>query len=66
MFKNGQRLGVEFKRNDAPKLSASMKTVFETLQLDSLSVIYPGEIRYSLAKNIQVIPLNQYILQNSQ
>ena len=66
MFKNGQRLGVEFKRNDAPKLSASMKTVFETLQLDSLSVIYPGEIRYSLAKNIQVIPLDQYILQNSQ
>ena len=66
MFKNGQRLGVEFKRNDAPKLSASMKTVFETLQLDSLSVIYPGEIRYSLAENIQVIPLNQYILQNSQ
>lgn len=66
MFKNGQRLGVEFKRNDAPKLSASMKIVFETLQLDSLSVIYPGEIRYSLAENIQVIPLNQYILQNSQ
>lgn len=65
MFKDGKRLGVEFKRGDAPKLTASMKTVFEVLQLDSLDVIYPGEIQYSLAKNIGVIPLDQYILQNN-
>ena len=48
-FKNGKRVGIECKRQDAPKLTASMKTAFEDLKLDELTVLYPGTQSYSLA-----------------
>lgn len=58
MFKDGKRLGVECKRQDAPALTASMKTAMEVLKLDELHVLYPGQKSYSLAENIHVSPLS--------
>lgn len=60
LFKNGQRLGYEFKRSDAPKLSASMRSTFTDLGLSSLEVIYPGHVGYALADGITVKPLSDY------
>ena len=60
LFKNGQRLGYEFKRSDAPKLSASMRSTFADLGLSSLEVIYPGHVGYALADGITVRPLSDY------
>ena len=57
LFKNGQRLGYEFKRGDAPKMTASMRTAQNDLRLDSLEVIYPGAIRYPLAEGVMATPL---------
>jgi uncharacterized protein len=57
LFKNGKRLGFEFKRGDAPKLTASMRTAMEDLQLENLKVIYPGETSYPLAERIEAIPI---------
>lgn len=48
MFKHGLRVGVEFKRTDAPKMTASMHIALQDLKLDALYVVYPGERRYSL------------------
>lgn len=53
----GKKWGVEFKYKDAPKLSKSLKIVSEDLNLSHIWVIYPGEKKYKLAKNITVLPL---------
>ena len=57
MFKNGQRIGVEFKRADAPQLTASMRIALADLELDALYVVYPGDRRYRLADRAEAVPL---------
>ena len=57
LFKDGRRFGVEIKRADAPRLTPSMRTALEDLRLDRLAVIYPGERRYALAEQVEVVPL---------
>lgn len=57
LFYKGKRLGFEFKFSDAPSLTSSMKQAIEILNLDHLTVIYPGQRAYSLDKKIEVRPL---------
>lgn len=57
MFKDGRRVGVEFKRSDAPQLTPSMRIALDDLALDALYVVYPGDRRYMLASRVQVVPL---------
>jgi predicted AAA+ superfamily ATPase len=61
LFKNGKRIGVECKRSDAPVLTPSMRIALADLHLDRLHVLYPGTRRYSLAKNVEVVPLGEFI-----
>jgi uncharacterized protein len=61
LFKDGRRTGVEIKRADAPRLTHSMRTALIDLCLDRLVIIYPGERRYSLVENVEVIPFNEII-----
>ena len=49
MFKHGLRVGVEFKRVDAPTMTVSMYIAIQDLKLDALYVVYPGSRRYTLA-----------------
>ena len=57
MFKDGQRVGVEFKRSDAPTLTPSMRIALADLELHRLYVVYPGGRRYQLAERVEVVPL---------
>jgi predicted AAA+ superfamily ATPase len=57
MIKDGRRVGVEFKRSDAPQLTPSMRIALNDLALDALYVIYPGERRYRLGERVEVVPL---------
>jgi uncharacterized protein len=57
MVKNGRRVGVEFKRADAPGSTRSMREALKDLELDALYVVYPGDRRYRLADRIEVVPL---------
>jgi predicted AAA+ superfamily ATPase len=52
----GQNWGVEFKYEDAPGLTRSMKTAVEDLKLERLWVVYPGKAAYPLTEKIQVVP----------
>ena len=61
MFKDGQRVGVEFKRSDAPQLTPSMRIAMRDLALDALYVVYPGERRYSLARGVEAVPLSALV-----
>jgi uncharacterized protein len=61
MFKYGKRIGVEFKRADAPNLTRSMSIARQDLKLDALYVVYPGSRRYGLAERIEAVPLSQFV-----
>ncbi len=58
MFKDGRRVGVEFKRSDAPLLTKSMEIALQDLALDALYVVYPGPRRYRLAERAEAVPLS--------
>ena len=53
----GKNWGVEFKYEDAPRLTRSMQTAMEDLQLAKLWVVYPGKKEYPLTNKISVLPL---------
>jgi hypothetical protein len=59
LIKDGCRLGVECKRVDAPRLTASMHIALQDLALDHLVVIYPGARAYPLSERVTVAPLAQ-------
>ena len=56
-LKGGKRVGLEMKYGDAPGMTKSMHSALEDLRLDRLWVVYPGDRRYPLEKNVEVIPL---------
>jgi predicted AAA+ superfamily ATPase len=53
----GKSWGVEFKYEDAPRLTRSMRAALEDLALERLWVVYPGKAAYRLTERVQVIPL---------
>lgn len=57
LVKDGRRIGVEFKRSDAPKLTPSMRIALDDLALDALYVVYPGPHRYALTPRVEAVPL---------
>jgi len=57
LLKRSRRYGVEMKFQDAPRLSPSMRIALEDLRLNHLTVLYPGDARYSLGANVTVVPL---------
>ena len=57
MIVDGHRIGVEFKRADAPRPTRSMHIAVQDLGLDQLWVVYPGPRTYPLADRITARPL---------
>jgi uncharacterized protein len=60
MESHGKRVGVEFKRADAPAASRSMHLAIRDLGLDELWVVYPGTRAYALDEKIVVRPLSDF------
>jgi uncharacterized protein len=58
LFKDGKRIGVEVKRQDAPTLSPSMRIARHDLKLDRLVVLHPGSATYRLEHDVEVVPLS--------
>ena len=56
VLSGNRRYGFEVKRTEAPRLTASMHSAFETLRLDRLDVIHAGVERFALAKGIRALP----------
>lgn len=51
-----KRYGFEVKRAEAPRLTRSMRSALETLNLDHLDVVHAGTERYQLASNVRALP----------
>ncbi len=58
VFKNGKRLGFEFKYSDSPKITKSMNIAVEDLQLDHLYIIFPGAISFAMNEKITACGLD--------
>ena len=57
--KDGRLFGIECKRTDAPRLTPSMRIALEDLKLESITVVYPGTKRFSIAANVEAVPLHE-------
>lgn len=58
LLRGAQRVGVAFKRADAPTVTPSMRIAMADLKLDRLYVVYPGRQRYRVADGIEAVPLS--------
>ena len=54
----GQNWGIEFKYADAPKMTRSMHSAINDLELSHLWIVYPGKQLYKLNARVTVMPLN--------
>jgi predicted AAA+ superfamily ATPase len=54
---DGRRVGFEIKYTASPRLTKSMRAAIDTLKLDRLVVIYPGDRGFQLAGQIGAIGL---------
>ena len=59
--KGGRMYGVECKRSDAPAMTPSLRIALEDLKLARIAVIYPGNQRYLLHKQIEVVPFEAVV-----
>lgn len=57
--KGGQMYGVEMKRQDAPRMTPSITHALDDLKLERIAVIYPGKRRYSIHKQVDVVPFDE-------
>ena len=53
--RGGRRYGFEFKANDSPGSTDSMKNSIADLELEKVFVVYPGDKNYSLNDRIEVV-----------
>ncbi len=56
---NGRRYGVECKFSEAPRPTRSMSVAIESLRLDKLLVVYPGDKTWLMSKQITVCPIHE-------
>lgn len=62
VFNNGgQMYGIEIKRADAPMLTPSLRIALEDLNLKRIVIIYPGNKRYAIHKQIDVVPFDNML-----
>lgn len=57
IFRNGKRIGFEFKYTDSPKFTSSMKLAMDVLKLDELFVVHPGNAAFPLENGVRALGL---------
>jgi predicted AAA+ superfamily ATPase len=51
----GERIGVEIKRTDAPRMTPSIRNAIDDLGLDRVLVAHAGHVRFALAPGVEAI-----------
>ncbi|MCP4701911.1 MAG: ATP-binding protein [Gammaproteobacteria bacterium] len=58
LLRHGAELfGLECKRTDSPRMTPSMRNALADLGLARLAVIYPGNKRFPLSRQVEAVPL---------
>ena len=55
----GKRWGFEFKCQDAPVMTPSLRTALEDVRLDRAWIVYPGSRAYPVHERGEAVPLDQ-------
>jgi predicted AAA+ superfamily ATPase len=56
-----RKLGFEFKRTDAPRVTPSMRSALDTLKLSSIFVIHAGQQSYQLDKKVRAVAAGEIL-----
>ena len=59
VFGKGRRLGFEVKYTDTPRPTRSQHVALETLGLESITVVVPGDADYPLTERVRVLGLSR-------
>jgi uncharacterized protein len=59
VVRGSRRLGFEFKRTDAPRLSPSIRSALTDLQLDRVDVVHAGDHSFPLAERVRALALSR-------
>jgi hypothetical protein len=59
MLKRGHRIEVDCKPVDGPRLTPSMRTGLEDLELEKIFVIYPGNLTFQIADRVTALPISE-------
>lgn len=59
LIRHGAQWGFEIKYTDAPKLTRSMRSALNDLELKHLWIVYPGHDAYSLDEHVDCLGLDQ-------
>lgn len=57
LFRNGKRIGFEFKCSDAPRMTKSIQTAVRDLNLHRVFVVYPGAKSYLIDRKATVVSI---------
>ncbi len=57
----GTRRGFEFKRTTAPRITKSMRSAMDSLQLTQLDVIHAGDETFPLSKRIRAVAASRLL-----
>lgn len=57
VFEGGRRIGVEFKRTSAPRMTRSMHSALADLKLDRVFMVFPGRDRFRLHERVEAVGL---------
>ena len=57
IIRDGERIGFEFKCEDAPRMTKSLRIATEDLRLDRAFIVYPGTKSYSIDKKTEVVAI---------
>lgn len=55
VIRGGRRIGVELKRSSAPRVTPSMRSALEALDLERIYVVFPGAGRFPLHEKIEAV-----------
>lgn len=58
---DGQRVGIEVKRTDRPRLTPSIRSALADLQLDRVIMVHAGSRRYAIAPTVEAIPAGEVL-----
>ena len=62
VVRGNRRLGFEFKRTDAPRMTPSgMRSALSDLHLGVLYVVHAGEHSFSLGEKIRAVPIGRLL-----
>ncbi len=54
-----RRVGFEFKRTDAPRVTPSMRSALADLRLDLLCVVHAGDQAFPMGERIRAVPIGR-------